>query len=174
VLAGLTEPEISKRAWEDLVSLYARVEFIELGARQALDVFRRQSRGDVFLTWESEALRLTWISDGQLEMVVPSISILAEPVVTLADAHVDARESRTRAVRYVEFLFSPEGQAIAARNGFRPQLAGVDPGAFPKIELVSLSEAFGDEKVVWQEHFAPGGTYQALLRARGARRGGVD
>ncbi|HSH09812.1 MAG TPA: sulfate ABC transporter substrate-binding protein [Oceanipulchritudo sp.] len=172
--AGPLHPDLAKLAWEDLVSLYARVEFIELGARQALDVFRRRERGDVFLTWESEALRLAWAGDSELEIVTPSMSILAEPVVTIVDAHVDARGTREGAMLYVEFLFSPEGQAIVARNGFRPRQISADSSAFPAIKLISLADAFGNGSTVWEEHFAPGGTFEALLRARGARRGGVD
>ena len=170
--AGDVEP--SSPAWEDLVSLYRRVDFIEFGARQALEVFRRRARGDVFLTWESEALRLKWAGDPDLEMVIPSSSIQARPVVAVVGRHVDARGTRDRAVALINFLFSPEGQAIAARHGFRPRDPGVDVSGFPQLELFNVEDVFGERQAAWEKHFGDGGIYRVLLRDRLARRGGVE
>ncbi len=178
-MAGRRHPsgtaiEVPGAAWEDLVSLYRRVDFIEFGARQALEVFRRRTRGDVFLTWESEGLRLQAAADEDLEMVIPSRSIQARPVVAVVGRHVDSRDTREEALAFINFLFSPEGQAIAARHGFRPRDPGVDISGFPQLELFSVEDAFGERQAAWEQHFGEGGLYPLLLRDRLARRGGVQ
>ena len=172
--AGRAQAGDKRAAGLELLSLYTRTDLIRLGARQALDVFRRESRADVFFTWESEALRLVRAEDPGLDMVAPASSILAEPVVALLEDHVEIRGTRQLAIQYLDFLFSREGQAIAARNGLRPRLEGYAADSFPEIRLISLDEAFPPGDQVWREHFAPGGSFEELLRLLAGRRGGVE
>ena len=167
---------VAARSW--VRDLFQRVRLLELGAHQAFEVFRRSPGGDVFLTWESEALRITGEAyPGAFEIVYPATSLLAEPVVAMMDCLVDHRGSRALAQAYLEFQFSDEGQAIAARAGLRPRLEGAAESqgiSFAEIDLQTVEEVFGDWSVTWNAHFGPGGSFEHILRLRAAATGGVE
>jgi sulfate/thiosulfate-binding protein len=169
---------INRLAEEELRTLMMRVQMIDLGAYQALDVFKREKTANAFLTWESDAIRRSAsMGQGKYEIVYPPKSILAEPVVALIECHVATRRSRDAANAYLEFLFSPEGQEIALKAGLRPRTHeggySVDE-RFPNMELFPVSDLFGDWATVWERHFGPDGTLAFIMKLRAAQAGGVE
>jgi sulfate transport system substrate-binding protein len=130
--------------------------------------FVERGIGDVLIAWENEALlSLKEFGAGRFEIVAPARSILAEPPVAVVDRVADRRGTRKVAEAYLEFLYSPEGQAIAARNFYRPR----DPAAlaaagvpFPAVELFTIDELFGGWKPAQEKHFAEGGEFDRLPR----------
>jgi sulfate transport system substrate-binding protein len=125
----------------------------------------------VLLAWENEALMTVRETGGQeYEVVVPSISMLAEPPVAVVDKVVDRHGTRALAEAYLKFLYSPEGQEIAARYFYRPRLQSVAnryQARFPKIELMTIDEDFGGWTQAQATHFAAGGTFdQVCLPAK--------
>ena len=110
------------------------------------------------------------IKPSERPMRVPSLSILAEPPVALVDANVDAKKTREPAQAYLDFLYTPKGQAIIARNFYRPRnpeaADSKDVANFPKVELVTIDDVFGGWKKIQAEHFASGATLDTLYGAR--------
>lgn len=152
-----------------IAKLLANVPVLDTGARGATTTFTQRGIGDVFLSWENEAfLALKEFGADKFDIVVPSLSILAEPPVALVDANVDAKKTRAQAQAYLEFLYTPKAQAIIARNFYRPRnpeaADSKDVANFPKIELVTIDSAFGGWKKAQPTHFGDGGTFDQLYK----------
>jgi sulfate/thiosulfate transport system substrate-binding protein len=160
------------KAREFVTQLYRNVPVLDSGARGATTTFIKRGMGDVLLTWENEAFLAVKEANGQVEIVVPSISILAEPPVAIVDKVVDKRGTRALADAYLRFLYTTEGQEIAARHYYRPRDPAVlkkHPGQFPTVKLFTVDEAFGGWQNAQKTHFADGGTFDQIYRP-GARR----
>jgi sulfate/thiosulfate-binding protein len=150
-------------------ALLRNVPVFDTGARGALTSFAQRGIGDVFLSWENEAfLALDEFGPGKFDIVVPSLSILAEPPVALLDANVDRKGTRAVAEAYLEFLYTPAAQAIIARNHYRPRFPdAADPkdlAKFVKVDLVTIDDAFGGWAKAQKTHFADGGTFDTLYK----------
>lgn len=147
--------------------LFENVPVLDSGARGALTTFTERGVGDVFLSWENEAyLAIRELGPDKFDIVVPSVSILAEPPVAIVDKNVDRKGSRDVAQAYLEYLYSPEGQEIAARHYYRPRNAEVaarHAGNFAKVELFTIDEQFGGWSKAQPEHFADGGKFDQLF-----------
>jgi sulfate transport system substrate-binding protein len=152
--------------------LIANVPVFDSGARGATTTFVERGIGDVLLTWENEAfLAVKELGADKVEIVVPSYSILAEPPVALVDRIVDRKGTRKVAQAYLDYLYSPEGQEIAARNFYRPTLGAVAKQyerQFAKVTLFPLGEYFGDWQKAQKTHFADGGIFDQIAKP-GAR-----
>ncbi len=149
-----------------VTALCKNVPVWDTGARGATTTFVQRGQGDVLITWENEALlSLRELSKGQVEMVVPSISILAEPPVALVEKVAKRHGTTEIAQAYLEFLYSEAGQEIAARHFFRPRLesvAGKHAADFPKLTLFTIDEMFGGWRKAQKAHFAEGGSYDLI------------
>ena len=151
--------------------LYKKVPVLDSGARGSTITFVQRQIGDVLLAWENEANLALKESPGQLELVVPSVSILAEPPVTVVDKVVDRRGTRAVAEAYLQYLYSPEGQEIAAKHHYRPRdqkVAARFAGTFANVKLFSIDEDFGGWQKAQKTHFADGGVFDQLYKP-GAR-----
>ncbi len=149
--------------------LLANVPVLDTAARGATTTFTQRGIGDVLLAWENEAfLAMAEFGEGKFDIVVPSLSILAEPPVAVVDGNVDAKGTRAAAQAYLEFLYTPKAQAIIAKNHYRPRLpeaaAPADVAKFPKLELVTIDAAFGGWSKAQATHFADGGTFDQLYK----------
>jgi len=146
--------------------LYSRVPVLDAGARGATNTFVQREIGDVLLAWENEALlAVRELEPGTVEIVVPSVSILAEPPVAVVDTVVDRRGTRQVAEAYLKFLYSPEGQEIAAKHYFRPRDQAVlerHRETFPSVELFTISDMFENWNVAHEIHFADGGVFDRI------------
>jgi sulfate transport system substrate-binding protein len=147
-------------------ALFQHVPVLDSGARRATTTFAQRGVGDVLLTWENEAyLALKEIGEDQFDIVVPSVSVLAEPPVALVDGNIRSEGQRKLAQAYLDFLYSPEGQAIAFRNFYRAWDASradpADVARFPKLELVDIAH-FGGWAKVQPEHFGDGGIFDQI------------
>ena len=154
-------------AKEFVRKLYANVPVLDSGARGSTTTFVQRGLGDVLLAWENEAfLALEELGPGAFEIVVPPLSILAEPPVAVVDKNVDARGTREVATAYLEYLYSPEAQKIIAANYYRPQYPEhADPedvARFPEVKLVKIDDVFGGWAVAQKTHFADGGTFDEI------------
>jgi sulfate/thiosulfate transport system substrate-binding protein len=149
----------SKEAAKDFVrKLYKNVPVLDSGARGSTTTFLQRGIGDVLLTWENEAyLALKELGQGEVEIVVPPVSILAETPVTVVDKVVDKNGTRDLAEAYLNFLYSPTGQKLAARHFYRPidpkVVDAADLANFPELERVTVDQAFGGWANVQKEHF---------------------
>jgi sulfate/thiosulfate-binding protein len=152
-------------AMEYIRKLFKNVPVLDTGARGSLTTFAQRNIGDVFISWENEAwLASKELGQGQFEIVIPSISILAEPSVAVVDKVVLRKGTRTVAEEYLKYLYSPEGQEIAARNYYRPrnaEVAAKHTELFPKLELVTIKD-FGGWAKAQKEHFGDGGTFDQI------------
>jgi sulfate transport system substrate-binding protein len=163
------QPGASEASTREFVrKLYKNVPVLDTGARGSLTTFAQRGIGDVAISWENEAhLALRELGSEKFEIVVPSISVLAEPSVAVVDKVVLRRGTRVAAQAYLEFLYSPEGQEIAAKNFYRPRDAAVAAkyaSQFAQVELVTI-EHFGGWKLVQNEHFANGGVFDQITTA---------
>lgn len=150
--------------------LFAHVPVLDTGARGSTTTFAQRGIGDVLLAWENEAfLALDQLGEDQFDIVLPSISILAEPTVALVDGNIASDEQRAAAEEYLDYLYSPEGQAIALKNYFRAWDASAadkaDAERFPKLDLVSIDD-FGGWAKVQPEHFGDGGIFDQIYQAK--------
>lgn len=149
--------------------LLANVPVLDTAARGATTTFTQRGIGDAFLAWENEAfLALAEFGADKFEIVVPSLSILAEPPVAVIDGNVDAKGTRAAAQAYLEFLYTPKAQAIIARHHYRPRDAeAADPkdlAKFPRLELVTIDAVFGRWAKAQPTHFGDGGTFDQLYK----------
>jgi sulfate transport system substrate-binding protein len=139
---------------------------LDSGARGATTTFADRGIGDVLLAWENEAhLAIKEFGADKFEIVYPPTSILAEPPVAVVDKVVDKRGSRKLAEAYLNFLYTPEGQAIIAKHDLRPRDAAVlqaNAAKFPAIETFSVEELLGGWDAVQKQHFADGATYDQI------------
>jgi sulfate transport system substrate-binding protein len=156
--------DASARAY--VKQLYQHVPVLDSGARGATDTFVARNIGDVMLSWESEALLAKQrLGRGKFEIVVPSLSILAEPPVTLVDRNVDRRGTRAVAEAYLKFLYSRQGQQIIAQNFYRPRdpvVARQFAAQFPPVTTVTVDAAFGGWERAQAVHFNDGGTFDQI------------
>jgi sulfate/thiosulfate-binding protein len=123
--------------------------------------------GDVLLAWENEAYLALDEAPGKLEIVVPSVSVLAEPPVAVVDKVVDRKGTRAVAEAYLQYLYSPEGQEIAAKRHYRPrdpQVAAKYASSFAKISLFTVDELFGGWQKTQKTHFADGGLFDQIYK----------
>ena len=156
-----------EKARQFVSGLYKKVPVLDSGARGSTITFVQRQIGDVLLAWENEAYLALEESPGQLEIVVPSVSILAEPPVAVVDKVVDRRGTRALAEAYLQYLYSPEGQEIAAKRHYRPRDANVAArfaGNFAKVKLFSIDEVFGGWQKAQKTHFADGGVFDQIYK----------
>ncbi|GAA4408694.1 sulfate ABC transporter substrate-binding protein [Quisquiliibacterium transsilvanicum] len=145
--------------------LYRNVAVLDSGARGSSTTFAQRGQGDVFVSWENEAHLLQREFDGRFEIVYPSLSILAEPAVTVVDKTVDRKGTRAVATAYLEHLYSDEGQDIAGKHFYRPTSAKAQAKyarQFPKVALFGIDEAFGGWAKAGKVHFADGGIFDQI------------
>ncbi|MFA5984634.1 MAG: sulfate ABC transporter substrate-binding protein [Methylococcaceae bacterium] len=158
----------SKDAAKDFIKkLYKNVPVLDSGARGATTTFLQRGIGDVLLTWENEAyLALQEAPSGAVEIVVPPQSILAETPVALLDTIVNKKGTEDLAQAYLQYLYSPVGQTLAAKNHYRPANPElVDPALlanFPKLELFKVDEVFGSWDLVQKQHFDDGAIFDQI------------
>ena len=157
------------KAKEFVSRLFKNVPVLDTGARGSTTTFVERGIGDVLLAWENEALLVTEkLKKGEFEIVVPSVSILAEPPVALVDKVADKRGTRKVAEAYLQYLYSDEGQEIVARNHYRPSGAKVAEKyakQFPKVNLFTVAQQFGGWPLAQKTHFAEGGTFDQIYQA---------
>ena len=148
--------------------LFKNVPVLDSGARGSTTTFVERGIGDVLISWENEAfLAQKELGQGKFEIVVPSLSILAEPPVALVDKTVDRHQTRAVAQAYLDYLYSETGQEIAAKNYYRPTLASVAAKyqkQFPAVPLVKVDETFGGWQKAQKTHFADGGVFDQIYQ----------
>ncbi len=147
-------------------ALYKNVPVLDSGARGATITFVQREIGDVLLAWENEAyLAVKEFGADKVEIVVPSVSILAEPTVSVVDKVAKKKDTEEVAKAYLEYLYSDEGQEIAARNFYRPRnpaIAAKYAGSFAKLDLFTIDEVFGGWTKAQATHFADGGVFDQI------------
>ena len=151
-----------EKAREFVKAMYDNAAVLQNSSRQTLKTFIEEKRGDVLIAWENEALRIVHDMPNEYEIVTPKISILAEPPVAVVDAVVARKGTRRIAEEYIRYLYSPEGQALAAKNFYRPrntEILARHSDVFKPLTLVTIGDAFGDWKYVQRIHFADGGIF---------------
>ncbi|MBI5904029.1 MAG: sulfate ABC transporter substrate-binding protein [Deltaproteobacteria bacterium] len=157
------------KAQEFVAKLFRNVPVLDSGARGSTTTFVQRGIGDVFLSWENEAfLAVNELGKDKFEIVVPSLSILAEPPVTVVDKVADRRRTRKVAQAYLEYLYTPEGQELAAKHYYRPRLEPVAARyakQFTKVKLFTIDEVFGGWQKAQKKHFADGGIYDRIFQA---------
>ena len=160
------------KAREFVAQLFRSVPVLDSGARGATTTFVQRGIGDVLLAWENEAYLALREAKDKVEIITPSMSILAEPPVALVDKNVDRKGTRAVAEGYLQFLYSPAGQEIAARHFYRPRDAGVAAkyqAQFAKVQLFTVDQAFGGWQAAQKAHFADGGTFDEIYKPGGRR-----
>ncbi len=154
------------KARQFVAQLYRNVRVLDSGARGSTTTFVERGIGDVLIAWENEAyLAVKDLGPDKFEIVTPSVSILAEPPVTLVDKVVDKRGTRKLAEAYLQYLYSPEGQEIAARHYYRPRDAKVSAKyakQFAKVKLFTVNDIAGDWQKAQKTHFADGGLFDQI------------
>lgn len=158
----------SEAGAEDFVrKLYANVPVLDSGARGATTTFAERGIGDVLLAWENEAfLAQKELGKGKFDIVVPSVSILAEPPVTVVDGNAKRHGTEKVAEAYLRYLYTPEAQEIIAKNYYRPidpKVAAKYEAVFPKINLVTIDGAFGGWQAAQKKYFADGGVFDKIF-----------
>ncbi|QSQ24807.1 sulfate ABC transporter substrate-binding protein [Pyxidicoccus parkwayensis] len=146
--------------------LFKNVPVLDSGARGSTTTFAERGLGDVLIAWENEAFLLTQeVGKEKFEIVVPSVSILAEPPVTVVDKNVDKRGTRAVAEAYLQYLYSDEGQSLAAKHYYRPRSQAVaekHAALFPKLNLFTIADVFGGWKKAQAAHFDDGGVFDRI------------
>ncbi len=154
------------KAKEFVKQIYQNVPVLDSGARGSTTTFVERGIGDVFISWENEAfLALKELGPDKFEIIVPSVSILAEPPVTVVDKVVDKRKTRAVAQAYLEYLYSDEGQELAGKHYYRPTsetAAKKYANLFPNVTLFTIDEVFGGWQKAQKEHFSDGGTFDQI------------
>ena len=158
------------KAQEFVQKLYKNVPVLDTGARGSTITFVNNQIGDVLLAWENEAfLALKEQGGDQFEIVAPSLSILAEPPVAVVDKNVDKKGTREVATAYLQYLYSEEGQRIAAKNFYRPRdekVAAEFAKQFPQLKLVTIDKDFGGWKSAQPKFFNDGGVFDQIYQAQ--------
>jgi len=154
------------KAKDFVTRLYKNVPVLDSGARGSTTTFAQRGIGDVLLSWENEAyLALNELGKDKVEVITPSISILAEPPVSVVD-QIAAKHGTTEVAKaYLQFLYTPEGQEIGARNYYRPRLAAVAAkyaARFPKVNLFTIDDTFGGWQKAQKRHFDDGGVFDKI------------
>jgi sulfate transport system substrate-binding protein len=166
---ALRQPGASEASARDFIGkLYRNVPVLDSGARGATTTFVERGIGDVLIAWENEALlAIKELGPDKVEIVAPSISILAEPPVSVVDKVVDKRGTRKVAEAYLQYLYSDEGQEIAAKNYYRPvseKAAKKYAAQYPKVKLFTIDEAAGGWTKAQKAHFADGGVFDQIYQ----------
>lgn len=164
--------QANQKAREFITQLFKRVPVLDSGARGSTTTFVQRGIGDVFLSWENEAfLAVEQLGKDKLEIVVPSVSILAEPPVALVDKVVDKHGTRKVAEAYLQFLYSPTGQRLAAKHYYRPiepkHADAADRARFPDVKLFTIDEVFGGWSKAQPAHFDDGGVFDQIYQPQG-------
>ena len=151
---------------EFVKALYKNVPVLDSGARGALTTFAERGMGDVFISWENEAfLAVNELGKNKFEIVVPSVSILAEPPVALVDKVVDKKGTRKVAEAYLQYWYTAEAQEIAAKHYYRPidaEIVAKHVSRFPKISLFTIDQVAGGWQKAQKVHFADGGIFDQI------------
>ncbi len=159
----------AERARAYVSQLYAHVPVLDTGARGATNTFVQRGIGDVLIAWESEALQAREeLGADKFDVVVPSLTILAEPPVAVVDKIVAKHGSRAAAEAYLQFLYSPDGQSLVAKHFYRPRNAAASArysSRFPPVKTFTLAELFGDWRKAQATYFADGGIYDQISEA---------
>lgn len=154
------------KAREFVKKLFKNVQVLDSGARGSTTTFVERGIGDVFISWENEAfLALKELGPDKFEIVVPSVSILAEPPVTVVDKVVNKRGTRAIAQAYLEYLYSDEGQDLAGKHYYRPtkpEIAAKYAAQFPKVNLITIDDVFDGWQKAQKTHFADGGVFDEI------------
>jgi sulfate/thiosulfate-binding protein len=166
---GLEKFKDEQKTREFVAAIYKNVPVMDTAARGSTNTFAQRGLGDVLLAWENEAyLALNELGKDKFEIIVPSLSILAEPPVTIVDGNVDRKKTRAVAEAYLQFLYTPRAQAIIAKNYYRPSkpehAKPEDVARFPKLKLVTVDKEFGGWGEVHKKHFADGAIFDAILK----------
>jgi sulfate transport system substrate-binding protein len=155
---------------EFIGKLYANVPVLDTGARGSSISFAQRGQGDVFISWENEAYLLEKEFGAKVDVVYPSLSILAEPPVAVVDRNVDRKGTRAAAEEYLKYLYTEEGQDIAGKNFYRPAVSQKAQAKyakqFPKLNLFTIEQAFGGWARADKEHFADGASFDQLYSRR--------
>ena len=156
-----------------VTSLYGNVPVLDGGARGATTTFVERGIGDALIAWENEALlAVRELGSGKVEIVMPSITVLAEPPVAVVEKVAKKHGTLAVAQAYLEYLYTDAGQDIAAKHYYRPRLDAVAArfaGQFPKVALFTVAEVFGDWGKVQAKHFADGGLFDQIYQAQAAK-----
>jgi sulfate/thiosulfate transport system substrate-binding protein len=153
------------QAKEFVAKLYANVPVLDTGARGSSITFAQRNQGDVFISWENEAYLLEKEFGNKVDFVYPSISILAQPAVTVVDKNVDKKGTRAVAEEYLKHLYSEEAQDIIGKHFYRPTSAKAQAKyakQFPKLKLFTIEEAFGGWDKAAKDHFADGASFDQI------------
>lgn len=166
---GLKHNNNDENKAKDFVrKIFNNVPVLDSGARGSTTTFVERGIGDVFISWENEAfLAQKELGPDKFEVIVPSLSILAEPPVTIIDKTVDKRKTREVAQAYLEYLYSDVGQDIAGKHYYRPTLAAAAAKyekQFPKINLIKIDDVFGGWQKAQKTHFSDGGTFDQIYQ----------
>lgn len=156
-----------EKARQFVAELYKKVPVLDSGARGSTITFVQRRIGDVLLAWENEAYLALRESPGELDIVTPPVSILAEPPVAVVDKVVDRKGTRAIAEAYLQYLYSAEGQEIAAKRHYRPRDANVATkyaGSFTKLNLFTIDDVFGGWQKAQKTHFVDGGVFDQIYR----------
>jgi len=167
--------QAAQKAARDFVArIFRNVPVLDTGARGSTNTFVQRGLGDVLIAWENEAiLAIEEIGPDKVEIVYPSVSILAEPTVAVVDTVVDRKKTRQVAEAYLQYLYSETGQEIAAKNYYRPRdekVLAKYSKQFPKLELFTIDEVFGGWKKAQPEHFEDGGIFDQIYTQSDATR----
>jgi sulfate/thiosulfate-binding protein len=167
---GLDKWKDEEKAKDFVAAIYKNAPVLDTGARGATITFAQRGLGDVLIAWENDAfLAFDEFGKDKFEIVAPSLSIVAEPPVSLVDGNVDQKGTRKAAEAYLEYLYSPAAQAIIAKHHYRPfkpepsSQAALD--RLPKLKLFRLDEVFGSWTKAQQTHFAAGGVFDSFAKA---------
>ncbi|MEI7766873.1 MAG: sulfate ABC transporter substrate-binding protein [Phycisphaerae bacterium] len=156
------------KAKEFVTGIYKNTKALDTGARGSTTSFVQRNQGDVLLAWENEAfLALKEFGADKFEIVAPSVSILAEPPVSIVDKNVDKRGTRAVSEAYLKFLYTEQAQTIVAENFYRPRLDTVAKkfaDKFPKINLFTIDDVFGGWKKAQETHFAEKGVFDQIYQ----------
>ncbi|HWN70417.1 MAG TPA: sulfate ABC transporter substrate-binding protein [Haliangium sp.] len=152
-----------------VTALYKNVPVLDSGARGSTNTFIQREIGDVLLAWENEAfLAVQELGPDKFDIVAPSLSILAEPPVAVVDKNAEKHGTQELSKAYLDFLYSPEGQRLAARHYYRPRdeahADAADLARFPKLELITIDDVFGGWQVAQKQHFDDGGIFDTIYQ----------
>jgi len=158
------------KAEKFVADIFRNVPVLDSGARGSLTTFAERGVGDVFISWENEAfLAVKELGPEKFDIVTPSLSILAEPPVAVVDKNVDRKGTRAPAQAYLEYLYTPQGQEIAAKHYYRPRdtkVAAQYAGTFAKVDLFTIDEVFGGWAKAQPRHFNDGGVFDRIYSVK--------
>jgi sulfate/thiosulfate transport system substrate-binding protein len=168
-LKNTSDPSVidaQNKARDFITKVFKNVPVLDSGARDATNTFVQRRIGDVLINWENEImLSRNELDTAGVEVVIPEVSILAEPTIAIIDKNVDRKGTRTVAQAYLEYLYSPVGQDIAGKNYYRPtskEAVEKYSNQFPKIELFTIGDVFGGWPEATRVHFADGGEFDRI------------